>query len=64
MIAEILQNYIIQFFFLSKKFYVYVTVNVIKLAIMNISRLLSIISSPIGKSEKNESFIKFSGYFA
>ena len=34
----------------------YVTVNVIKLIIMHISRLLSIISSPIGKYDEKRKF--------
>ena len=35
---------------------IYVTGNVIKLVIMNISRLLCIISSPIGKSDEKQNF--------
>ena len=36
--------------------HLYVTVNVIKLVIMHISRLLCIISSPIGKSDEKRKF--------
>ena len=35
---------------------IYVAGNVIKLVIMNISRLLRIISSPIGKSDEKQNF--------
>ena len=38
-------------------FNIYVTVNVIKLVIMHISRLLCIISSPVGKSDEKPNFI-------
>ena len=48
-----------------KKLYdIYVTVNVIKLVIMHIPRLLRIISSPIGKSDEKWKFHKIFGYFA
>ena len=36
--------------------YVHVTVNVIKLVIMHISRLLCVISIPIGKSDEKRKF--------
>ena len=39
-------------------FDLYVTVNVIKLVIMHISRLLCIISSPTGKSDEKRKFYK------
>ena len=40
------------------KINVYVTVNVIKLVIMHISRLLCIISSPFGKSQGKRKFYR------
>ena len=46
------------------KINVYVTVNVIKLVIMHISRLLCTFLGQLRNLMKNESFIKFSGYFA
>ena len=36
--------------------YMYVTVDVIKLVIMHISRLLCIISGPVGKSDEKRNF--------
>ena len=42
---------------------VYVTVNVIKLVIIHISRLLCIISSAIGKSDEKRKFYQISRLF-
>ena len=44
--------YFIFYLTLKGKKYVYVTVNVVKLVIIHISRLLCIIYNPIGKSDE------------
>ena len=42
---------------------IYVTLNVIKLVIMDISQLLCIISSPIGKSDEKRKFYQIFSLF-
>ena len=48
--------YIYIYIYIYLLFNIYVTVNVIKLVIVHISRLLCIISSPVGKSDEKRKF--------